>query len=171
MSLLKKVDWVERGFQIAASLNALAVLVVLGVYSYGGWFSRYRADDYCESVNVARYGNIFEAVVRSYNEWLNSYSTLFFVYFTDLGGLRGLQVFPGLIILVWVVVLVWLFSEIEKSLRLDLGLAVKIWISGLAIFLSLYQTPVLFQILYWRPVSIPYTLPLAFFIGIAAFLL
>jgi hypothetical protein len=56
-------------------------------------------------------------------------------------------------------------------LGLDLGLAVKVWISGLVIFLSLYQTPVLFQLLYWRPVSIPYTLPLVFFIGIAALML
>ena len=171
MSLLKKVDWVERGFQIVAGLNGLAVLAVLAVYSYGGWFSRYRADDYCESANVARYGNIFEAIIRSYIEWLNSYSTLFFVYFTDLGGLLGLRVWPGLIILAWVIVLIWLFSELEKTLRLELGLAVKIWVSGLVIFLSLYQTPVLFQILYWRPVSIPYTLPLVFFIGIAAFVL
>jgi hypothetical protein len=171
MSLLKKVDWVERGFQIAAGLNGLAVLIVLAVYTYGGLFSRYRADDYCESVNVARYGNVFEAIVRSYNEWLNSYSTLFFVYLTDLGGLWGLRMWPGLIILLWVLVLIWLFSEIEKTSELEFDLAVKIWISGLIIFLSLYQTPVLFQLLYWRPVSIPYTLPLVFFVGIAAFLL
>jgi hypothetical protein len=171
MSLLKRMGWVERGFQIAAVSNSLTVLVVLSVYAYGGLSSRYRADDYCESANVARYKNIFEAVIQSYNEWLNSYSTLFFVKLTDLGGLWGLRLWPGLIILLWVVALIWLFSEIEKILSIDLGLAVKVWVSGLAIFLSLYQTPVLFQVLYWRPVSIPYTLPLVFFIGIAAFLL
>jgi len=171
MSSLKKVDWIERGFQAVAVLNGLAVLVILGVYSYGGWFARYRADDYCESANVARYNNIFEAVIRSYNQWLNSYSVLFFVKFTDMGGLWGLRLWPGLMILAWMVALIWLFSEIEKTLDIDLGLAVKIWISGLAIFLSLYQTPVLFQILYWRPVSIPYTLPLVFFIGTMALVL
>src|SRR5678810_859067 len=133
MSSLKKADWVERGFQIAAGLNGLAVLVVMAVYAYGGLFSRYRADDYCESVNVVRYGNIFEAIIRSYNEWLNSYSTLWFVYFTDLGGLWGLRVFPGLIILAWVLALICLFSEIEKTLSLELGCAVKLWISGLII--------------------------------------
>jgi len=171
MSSLKKVDWIERGFQAAAGLNSLAVLVILGVYSYGGWFARYRADDYCESAHVTRYTNIFEAVIGSYNQWLNSYSVLFFVKLTDLGGLWGLRLWTGFMILAWVVALIWLFAEIEKTLGIDLGVAVKIWVSGLAIFLSLYQTPVLFQILYWRPVSIPYTLPLAFFLGIAAFVL
>ncbi|MEP6895449.1 MAG: hypothetical protein ABI986_07565, partial [Chloroflexota bacterium] len=155
MNSLNKVGWVERGFQASAILNSLAVFIVLAVYSYGGFFSRYRADDYCESANVSRYNNIFEAVIRSYNQWLNSYSILFFVKFTDIGGLWGLRLWPGLMILAWVVALIWLFAEIEKTLSIDLGLAVKIWVSGLGIFLSLYQTPVIFQILYWRPASIP----------------
>jgi hypothetical protein len=171
MNLLKKVDWLERGFQIAADLNALAVLVILSVYGYGGLFSRYRADDYCESANMAHYQNIVEAIIQSYNSWLNSYSTLVFVKFTDLGGLWGLRLWPGLIILLWGLALVWLLSELEKTTGVMLGWGVKLWVSGLMIFLSLYQTKVLFQILYWRPVSIPYTFPLVFFIGIAAFLL
>jgi type IV secretory pathway VirB6-like protein len=41
----------------------------------------------------------------------------------------------------------------------------------MAIVLSLYQTSALYQILFWRTGVIPYSLPLLWFIGIAAFFL
>ena len=171
MSLSEKNGWVQRGFQVTAMLNSLAVLFILSIYTYGGFFSRYVADDYCEAVDLYQAKNVLDATIQAYKAWMNSYSLMLFVQFSEWGGIWGVRLMPGVTILLWVICLMWLVSEIGKALGLRLSVAVKLWIAGLAIFLSLYQTPVLFQILYWRTGLIPYTLPLAFFVGIVAFVL
>jgi hypothetical protein len=171
MSFSEKNGWVQRGFQVTAMLNSLAVLFILSIYAYGGFFSRYVADDYCEAVDLYQAKNVLDATIQAYKAWMNSYSLMLFVQFSEWGGIWGFRLMAGVTILLWVIGLVWLVSEIGKALGLPLSFAVKLWIAGLAIFLSLYQTPVLFQILYWRTGMIPYTLPLVFFVGIAAFVL
>lgn len=171
MSFAEKNSWVQRGFQVIAMINSLAVLFILSIYAYGGFFSRYVADDYCEAVDLFQAQNVLDATLKAYQTWMNSYSLMLFVQFSEWGGIWGFRLMSGVTILLWVICLMWLISEIGKALGLRLSIAVKLWIAGLAIFLSLYQTSALFQILYWRTGLIPYTLPLAFFVGIAAFIL
>jgi len=157
-----------RAFRLVAALNGFAVAFVLSIYAYGGLFSRYLADDYCESFLLLSSRNVFDATLTGYKTWFNSYSILFFVQIMDWMGIWGFRLMSAITLLAWTVCLTWLISEIGRLLRPGSNLAVHVWMAGLTIFLALYQAPNLYQILYWRTSLIPYTLPLVFFIGIAA---
>jgi hypothetical protein len=160
--------WMGR---IVPIVNVLAVLHVLSVYAYGGFFSRYQADDYCNTVILLSSANVFDAVIHAYNTWLNSYSILVVLQLIEWAGPWGNHLVAAFTILMWVSGLTWLFSEIGKAARLHPGFWVNLWLAGLVVFLSLYQAPNLHQILYWRAAMVPYTMPLFFFVYIAAFLL
>jgi hypothetical protein len=114
---------------------------------------------------------LIESTLAGYNTWFNAYTILFFVQLVDWAGIWGFRLMSGVTILLWTASLTWLFTEIGRALKLRAGFAVNLWLAGSVVFLSLYQAPNLYQILYWRTSLIPYTLPLVFFIGIAAFLL
>jgi len=171
MRFFKNNELMVRVLQIIAVLNISTFLFGLSVYAYGGLFSRYLADDYCEVILLINSKNVFDAVVQAYIKWLNSYSVLIILQLVEWGGKWGVRLFAAVTILLWVLGLTWLISEIAKSIRLRLGLLFALWIAVSVIFLSLYQASNLYQILYWRAAMVPYTLPLVFFIYIAAFIL
>ena len=152
-------------------VNSLALLFGLTLYGYGGFFSRYLSDDYCESSLLFESRNVWDAAFKGYMIWLNSYSIMIVVQLTEWAGIWGFRLMAGVTILFWVASLMWLFSEIEKTLRLRLSVVIYFVFTALAIFLSLYQSPAMYQVLYWRTGLIPYTLPLAFFASTAAFIL
>jgi hypothetical protein len=161
----------NRVFQIIAVMNVLAVMFILSIYAYIGVFSRYQADDYCNNNFLLKSESIFGAVLDAYNTWLNSYSILVVLQLVEWTGQWGIRLVAAFTILVWVAGLTWLFSEIAKAVRLRLGFWVNLWLAGLVVFLSLYQAPNLHQILYWRAAMVPYTMPLFFFVYIAALIL
>jgi len=171
MSFFRRFPSVEGLFQTVTVLHCLAVAVVLLTYAYEGLYSRYLADDYCASVLLMSSPTLFESTMAGYNTWFNAYSILFFVQLVDWAGIWGFRLMSGVTILLWTAVLTWLFAGIGRALKLRAGFAVNLWLAGSVAFLSLYQAPSLYQILYWRTSLIPYTLPLVFFIGTAAFLL
>lgn len=151
--------------------GALSAGVPLAVYAYLGSFSRYLADDYCASTYLFTSQNIFEATWRAYLLWANSYSRLMFSQLIELGGVNGIRVMVGVEISIWVFLLAWMFFGLGKLLRIQIPKAGYVWLACMAIALSLYQTSALYQILYWRTGLIPYSLPLLWFVGIAAYLL
>lgn len=165
--LPKNLDWVSFLF----SLGALSACVPLAVYAYLGSFSRYLADDYCASTYLFTSQNIFEATWRAYLLWANSYSRLVFSQLIELGGVNGIRAMAAVELLVWVLILTWMFIELGKLLRIRVPKAGYAWLACMAIALSLYQTSALYQILYWRTGLIPYSLPLLWFVGIAAYFL
>ena len=171
MGFLKGNGWVDRFFHGVAVLNGVAALCALAIYAYAGVFARYLSDDYCESAWLISSQNLIDATLKAYYSWLNSYSIMLFVQLIDWAGIWGFQIMSGVMILLWVAAMAWLSSGIGKSLSLRLNPAIHLWLAGLAIFLSLYQAPALYQILYWRTGMIPYTLPLVFFAGIAAYVI
>jgi len=171
MQCMKKDGLINRSFPIIAGLNSLAVMFALSIYAYGGLFSRYLADDYCESTLLNSSGNFLAATIAGYQTWFNSYSILFFVQLTDWAGLWGFRFMSAVTLIFWTASLTWLIAEIGKAIQIRLSPSITLWIAGLVIFISLYQTPALYQILYWRTSLIPYTLPLVFFAGIAAYIL
>jgi len=171
MSFSKGNDPRDRVLEGVAVLNSLSVLFVLAIYAYGGFFARYLADDYCETAWLSSTKNVFAAMMEAYASWLNSYSVLLFVQLSDWGGLWGFKLMPGATIVFWIITSTWLMYEIGRVLALKRSMAISLWLAALAIFLSLYQTPALYQILYWRTGLIPYTIPLGFFTGLAAFIL
>jgi hypothetical protein len=136
-----------------------------------GTFSRYLADDYCASSYLYTSQNIFEATWRAYLLWANSYSRLMFGQLIEFGGVSGMRAMAGVELVIWVILLAWLFHEMASLLRVRIPGAGSVWLACTAIALSLYQTSALYQILYWRTGLIPYSLPLLWFVGIAAYFL
>src|SRR5262245_717751 len=171
MQFAKEGGLGDRLFTAVVILNILTIAFILGVYLYGGMYSRYLADDYCGSALLKTSGNFISATMAGYQTWFNSYSRLFFMQLSDWAGLWGIRLFPILTLVFLILSLIWVFIEIGRTISIRLSLLVGFWLAGLTVFLSLYQTPALYQILYWRTGAIPYTLPLIFFAGIAAFLL
>lgn len=161
----------NRVFKIIAVMNVFAVMFILSIYSYTGIFSRYQADDYCNTVVLLSSDNALVAVIHAYNTWLNSYSILPVLQLIEATGMWGVRLVAAFTILAWVTGLTWLFSEISKAARLRQDFWVNLWFAGLVVFLSLYQAPNVHQILYWRAAMVPYTMPLFFLVYIAAFLL
>jgi hypothetical protein len=161
----------NRWVSLLIFLGALSASVPLAVYAYLGSFSRYLADDYCASTYLFTSKNIFEATWRAYFLWANSYSRLMFSQLIEFGGVNGIRMMAGVELILWVILLTWMFYEIANLLRLRIGIMGLVWLASMAIALSLYQTSALYQILYWRTGLIPYSLPLLWFAGIAAFIL
>lgn len=161
----------HRGVSFLFLLGALSACVPLSVYAYLGTFSRYLADDYCASTYLFTSQNILEATLRAYSLWANSYSRLMFSQLIELGGVNGIRLMAGVEITVWALLLAWMFFELGKLLRIQIPAAGYAWLACMAIALSLYQTSALYQILYWRTGLIPYSLPLLWFVGIAAYFL
>ena len=167
MKLTKKNGWVSFLFFI----GALSACVPLAVYAWLGTFSRYLADDYCASTNLYSSQNLVEATLRAYSSWGNSYSRLMFSQLIELGGVNGIRAMAGVELVIWASLLAWMWFELGKVLRLQTPKAGYVWLACMTIAVSLYQTSALYQILYWRTGVIPYSLPLLWFIGIAAFFL
>src|SRR5574339_665206 len=158
MGFSGKSSRLDLFFKVITVLQCLAVAAVLLTYAYGGLYSRYLADDYCASVLLLSSPTLFESTLAGYNTWFNAYTILFFVQLVDWAGIWGFRLMSGVTILLWTASLVWLFDEISRAIKIRLGFAVSLWLAGSVVFLSLYQAPNLYQILYWRTSLIPYTL-------------
>lgn len=163
-ALQKNSSWISFLF----FLGALSAWVPLAVYAYLGSFSRYLADDYCASTYLFSSQNIVEATLRAYSLWANSYSRLMFSQLIELGGVNGIRVMAGVELVIWVLLLTWMFFALGRLLGVQVPKAGYVWLACMTIALSLYQTSALYQILYWRTGLIPYSLPLLWFVGIAA---
>jgi hypothetical protein len=157
-------------YQAAIILGNLAVAVALMICAYLGAFTRYLADDYCQSVFLME-ANTFHATIRSYIVWSDRYSNLFLIQLTQWGGKLGLQLMSATYLVLWMIGLTWMVSEIGKSIQLKWNPGNNSWIAGLVIFLSLMEAPNLYQVLYWRAGLVTYLSPLVIFVYIAAFFL
>lgn len=157
-------------YQVAIILGNLAVAAALLICAYLGTFTRYLADDYCQSVFLIE-SNTFQATIRSYIVWSDRYSNLFLIQLTEWGGKWGMQLMAATALIFWMVGLTWLVSEIGKSIRLQWNPGNNSWVAGLVIFLSLMEAPNLYQVLFWRAGLVTYLAPLVIFAYVAAFFL
>jgi hypothetical protein len=152
-------------------IGSISVALPLLVYAYLGTFSRYRADDYCETIRLLGPDNFWQASVLRYVEWTGRYSTLLFVQVSEWFGMPGMVYLTAAALLVWLAGLTWGMAEVG---RLS-GLHWKNWLSfvlaGMAIFFSLYRAPNLYQILFWRSGMSSYLAPLVLLSCLAAFIL
>jgi hypothetical protein len=171
MRFLAGKNWAAGAARSAIMLGNLAVAAALMIYAYLGTFSRYLADDYCQAVLLTTSGNIFQATIKSYRVWSDRYSNLILIQFIEWGGKWGSQLMSAVALVLWVCGLTWLISEIGKSIGQKWNLGTYSWIAGLVIFLSLFEAPNLYQVLYWRAGLVTYLAPLVFFVYCAALIL
>lgn len=151
--------------------TSISVTLPLMVYAYLGTFSRYRADDYCETSRLLSSNNILHASVIRYIDWTGRYSTLLFIQVSEWFGKLGMVYMAAAVLLIWLIGLTWMMAEIGDAS----GLYWRSWLSfvlaALVIFFSLYRAPNLYQILFWRSGLVSYLAPLVLLAYLAAFIL
>lgn len=163
----KKKEGEVRSPQVAVSLLAVMVALALVALTYLGFFSRYLADDYCFARQVIDNG-FWGAQVHSYLTWSDRFSSTFFNTLLNFTGLAGIQLLPGLLILLLTAAAIVLLRKIRQFTEIPLSDSEIFASSALLTYLSLYSAPDLFQALFWRAGSITYLLPLALMIfGVA----
>jgi len=160
--------------QYIVLLYALASIVFLLAIAYLGTFTRYMADDYCESFMVTD-DSILGAVLDRYmnGRWraANRLSNLMFVGFFELLGKHNVEIIPPLMILLWTIGLIWLVYEIRKLARLSWPLYIDFFLGILLAFFSVFEAPNRFQIFYWRSSMATHFVPLVLLNFMLAFLL
>lgn len=132
-------------------------------FAYIGTFSRYYADDYCISGSVVVNG-FWRAQVASYIGWSNRYTATFFTSISDVFGRYAIRVWPGLIMLLLLLTLIWMFREIARSLRLEFSNWAMLPVAAAIVFLVVLGSPQRYQTVYWRMGLFTYTLPLFFLV-------
>lgn len=163
----------KKNFRYILMTCLAAMLITIGMYAYLGTFSRYLADDYCETVSVIKDSPIEAVVVRySAGEWraANRYSNLLFVGIGEMLGRNNMQIMIVSMTLLWVVGLSWSAHEIRRFLNIDWFLSLDIFWGATLGFFSFLQAPNLFQTVYWRSSMATHFAPLVFGSFFAAFL-
>lgn len=171
MRFLEEKSWAGRAFSIVIVLGDLAVAAALLILAYLGTFSRTLADDYCLADLLGSSGNVFQATLKSYTVWSDRYSNLFLIQLIEWGGERGIQTMSAVSLILWVVGLTWLVSELCKAVGLKVKPGAMVWKAGLIVFLSFFEAPNLYQVLYWRAGLVTYLAPLIFLVFTASFML
>jgi ABC-type multidrug transport system fused ATPase/permease subunit len=137
--------------QITLALASGMFFLLMLIYSYQGWFTRYMADDYCNAVLFSKdaAGGLVDRYLTGFGG--NRYSNIWLVGISEfLGGLKSIPYLPVIHIMLWVAGLIWVMTEVKKLLKADWSFAMTaFW--GLSIgFFALIQAPNLYQIVYWR---------------------
>jgi hypothetical protein len=143
-------------------LGLVATTFALAVYAYLGIFTRYMADDYCLLVSLSTSENIFGASWNKYLLESNRFSNLFILSFWEIFP-NSVAFVPTIHLVLWLFGLTWLLYEINHLFHLKLKTPLLFLIAELLILFTLYTTPNVFQVLYWRPGQVTYLTPLVLF--------
>ncbi len=154
------------------AISAAVFSLLMLVYSYQGWFTRYMADDYCNADMFSNdaIGGLFQRYLTGFGG--NRYSNIWLVGISEwLGGIKTIPYLPMIHIALWVVGLIWLMTEIKKLLKADWSFALtSFW--GLSIaFFTLIQAPNLYQTVYWRSSMSTHFAPVVYGTLLIAYLL
>lgn len=162
-------------FRFAVLLNIAGSLIFLAAIAYLGTFTRYMADDYCETYITQAYTPL-GAVINRYEEgnWraANRYSNLLFVgVMESLLGRRNIEIIPVVLIVIWAISLVYLVRQVRKLADIEWHILVDVFLGATLAFLSILEAPNRFQIFYWRSSMATHFVPLVFLNFLIAFLL
>jgi hypothetical protein len=143
----------------------LCVTFAIPLVSYGlmGSYMRSSGDDYCYGMVLTQHG-FWNAQIYSYlHETVyhsNRYSLTLLNHISDLMGPRGAGVYPGLAVVGWVFGLTLTLIGVAKWTHLSIFQTEALLYAEAIVFFSLYQAPILPQILYWRAAMFGYLAPL-----------
>ncbi len=145
------------------TIAVIALVLPLIGYAYTGTFMRYSGDDFCYAAELSQRG-FWRAQWESYmsvtNYSGNRYALTLLSGLSGLLGPRSAGALPALAIALWLGAVVFALRShprLEDRRGLGLGLALT---SALLVFYTLYLTPELDQVLYWRSGMLPYLAPL-----------
>ncbi len=151
----------KRFFSFVMIFALLLLSVTLAVYVYRGFYSRYWADDYCQSATLREYG-LFGGTWNSYQTWSNRFSAIFLVGVSELFGAKAISFLPAIVILCNILIYALLFYLTFRLKKWKVNLLVSFLISLVFTYFLLLLSPNLFQSIYWRSGMISYFAPLLF---------
>lgn len=161
-------------YRLSVAVLLLSELFALGLFAYAGSFVRYMADDYCE-INILGTGSTVAAVYRNYvnGEYraANRFSNLLFVAASEAMGQNLAHLLPGGMLALWLCGLAWLVHEVQLLAKGRPDWLIGLAITGLFVFLSVWQAPNRFQTFYWRSSVATHFAPLVFFALLTSFIL
>ncbi len=150
--------------------GAAAMLAGVGLFAYIGTYSRYLADDYCDSAMLL-HASFFQALSLRYQTISDRYTNFLLVALSDLLGPHNIEVMPILMILVWTVAVIWLVRSVKRSAGWRWSSWLDVYLGASLVFLAILQAPNRFQTIYWRSAMETHFAPLVYLTLFAAFLL
>ncbi len=161
-------------FSVVVLLLMTGMLAFLAAIAYLGTFTRYMADDYCESYITKAYSPL-GAVINRYEDgqWraANRYSNLLFVGVIEaLLGKQNLQIMPVVLMFLWVIGLVYLVRQVRQAAGIQWHIYMDIFLGVALAFFSILEAPNRFQTFYWRSSMATHFVPLVFLNFLLAFL-
>ena len=103
--------------RIVVLLFVMATLIYLGVMAYLGTFTRYMADDYCETYSTLTYSPLGAVIIRyEEGQWraANRFSNLLFVGVVEsLLGKNNIEIVPVVLMFLWPLGLVFLVRQVR----------------------------------------------------------
>jgi hypothetical protein len=133
----------------------------IAFYAYLGFFSRYYADDYCMTAGLLKDG-FWKSQISLYNIWSPAFSGTFLQYLSEYFGRSAIQVWPSLLIVLWVLTLSWAVVQAIRVTRLKVPVSLVLLLAEAVVFFSILESPQRYQTIYWRIGLVGYTLPLVF---------
>jgi hypothetical protein len=155
---------------IALAIGGVAALVSLGLFAFLGTFTRYLADDYCETLRVTS-GSILKSLLQRYLTTSDRYSNLLFVGVSESLAPRNVQIVPVAMIIIWTGALIWFVWEIKQRVGLQWPFLVDILLGSLLAFFPIFEAPNRFQTIYWRSGMATHFAPLVYLTAFSALLL
>lgn len=157
--------------QIILALGGTTFFLLMLVYSYQGWFTRYMADDYCNAVLFSGdvTGGLFQRYVSGFGG--NRYSNIWLVGISEFFGIKSIPVLPVFHLMLWVIGLIWVMTGIKKLLKFDWSFALTSFLGLSIAFFTLLQAPNLYQTIYWRSSMSTHFAPIVYGTLLSAFLL
>jgi hypothetical protein len=157
-------------FRVALGLGAVSMTVALGMFAYLGTFTRYLADDYCESAAVNS-GPILQTVLHQYETVSDRFSNLLFVALSEFLFPHNVEVLPVIMIYLWTAALTWLVYEARQIIRWQWHFSLDFFLAASLAFFAILQAPNRFQTFYWRSAMATHFAPILYLTAFAAFLL
>jgi hypothetical protein len=149
-------------FIFVLGLLVATQLFALGTLSYLGTFSRHLADDYCESA-VLKSEPVLSAVLGRYmSGGSNRFSNLLFVGLAEKLGENNLQIFPFVMILLWVVGTIWVVRQFRQLMGIHWPALMDVLMAVSIVFFSAWQAPNRYQTFLWRSGMATHFAPLVF---------
>jgi Family of unknown function (DUF6056) len=156
-------------FRIALIVGAASMAVALSLFSYLGTFTRYLADDYCETVLVR--GGLLQTLIRRYETVSDRFTNQLFVGLLEFLSPHNVQFIPAVMILFWVAALTWLVFETRRMVGLRWNFLLDFFLAASLAFFCVLEAPNRFQTFYWRSAMSTHFAPLVYLTAFAAFLL
>jgi len=135
------------------------ILSAIFVYAYLGLFARFQADDYCMAWNAQR--PFLDSIIHWYKNDSSRYAATALFTMIEKISHGPMPILTGLMLILWLAGTFYLFHNLQRTIKLDIPPIASFLLAGLLVFYVPLFSPNRYQILFWRPALVTYTIPLA----------